>query len=157
MRIVGRVLAAFTVLALTGSAALAQDSKPAKSLYDRLGGEAAIKAVVDDFVAVAAADPKVNFTRKGTPMEWQATDENVAKLKGHLVEFLSMAFGATGTKYEGRDMKSTHKGMGITQAEFDALAADLKTVLEKHKVPQAELDEAMKIAAATAPDIVEAK
>jgi hemoglobin len=154
MRIVGRVLTAFTVLAL-GTGAWAQETKPAKSLYERLGGEAAIQAVVDDFVALSAANPKVNFTRKGTSMEWQATDENVAKLKEHLVDFLSVAFGATDAKYEGRDMKSAHKGMGITQAEFDALAADLKAALEKHKVPQAEMDEVMKIAASTAPDIVE--
>src|SRR6187200_384729 len=43
-----------------------------KSLYDRLGGEPAIRAVVDDFVPRAANDAKVNFTRKGVPgAEWQ--------------------------------------------------------------------------------------
>src|SRR5687768_1154592 len=52
-----------------------------KTLYERLGGEPAVTAVVEDFVGRAAADPKVNFTRKGTPYEWQATDANVAKLK----------------------------------------------------------------------------
>ena len=52
-------------------------------------------------------------------------------------------------------MKEAHKGMAITQAEFDALAADLQAVLEAHKVPKAEINEIMKIAASTAPDIVE--
>jgi hemoglobin len=54
-------------------------------------------------------------------------------------------------------MKEAHKGMAITQAEFDALAADLKAVLEANKVPGAEVNEIMKIAASTAPDIVEKK
>ena len=47
-----------------------------KSLYDRLGGEPAIKAVVDEFVARGASDPKVNFTREGHPNHWNATPEN---------------------------------------------------------------------------------
>lgn len=34
-----------------------------RSLYDRIGGEAALKAVIDDFVALTAAHPKVNFTK----------------------------------------------------------------------------------------------
>ncbi len=60
-------------------------------------------------------------------------------------------------KYEGKDMKTVHKGMGITEAEFDALAGHLQAALQKHNVPQAEMDEVMKIAASTAPDIVEKK
>src|SRR5262245_22064634 len=47
------------------------DKPKDKSLYERLGGEDAIKAVVDDVVARAAEDPKVNFTRKGTPKEFK--------------------------------------------------------------------------------------
>ena len=54
-------------------------------------------------------------------------------------------------------MKAAHKGMAITDAEFDALAGDLITVLKKYKVPQAEMDELVKIVASTRPDIVEKK
>ncbi len=124
-----------------------------KSLYDRIGGQAALTKVVDDFVARAAANPKVNFTRNGT---WNASDAAVKTLKMHLVNFLGSAFGGP-QKYTGRSMKEAHKGMAITQAEFDALAADLKAVLEANKVPSAEVNEIMKIAASTAPDIVEKK
>lgn len=122
-----------------------------KSLYDRIGGQAALTKVVDDFVAKAAANPKVNFTRNGM---WVASDAAVKTLKMHLVNFLGSAFGGP-QKYTGRTMRESHKGMAITQAEFDALAADLKAVLEANKVPKAEVDEIMKIAASTAPDIVE--
>jgi hemoglobin len=155
LRAVTRWVMPAMVCAVTSSVVFAQETKPSKSLYDRLGGKAAITAVVDEFVAVAAADPAVNFTRKGTAHEWQATPENVGKLKERLVQFLSMAFGATDVKYEGKDMKSAHAGMGITTAEFSAIAGDLKKVLEKLKVPQAEMDEVMAIAASTAKDIVE--
>ena len=157
-----RITKTFTLLTLSAlsmggavPAAVAEPQNGAKpatpSLYDRVGGEKAIRAVVDDFVAAAAADPKVDFTRGG---KWQASDAWVATLKGHLVAMLGSAFGGP-QKYTGRSMKVAHQGMGITAAQFDALAGHLKATLEKHKVPKAEIDEIMAIAASTAPDIVE--
>ena len=129
-------------------------AKPAaRSLYDRIGGEKAIRAVVNDFVPAAAADPKVDFTRGG---KWQASEALVAALKDHLVAMLGSAFGGP-QKYTGRSMKVTHQGMGITTAQFEAIAGHLKATLEKHKVPKAEISEIMAIAAATAPDIIEKK
>jgi len=125
-----------------------------KSLYERLGGEPAITAVVDDFVGRAAADPKVNFARKGTSMEWQATPQNVAHVKMRLVQFISKAAGGP-QKYEGRDMKSVHNEMKITTAEFNAIAADLKASLDKFKVPAKEQSELMAAVEGTRKDIVE--
>jgi truncated hemoglobin YjbI len=131
---------------------------PAKqrTLYERLGGEAAIKAVIDDFVARSADNPKVNFFRKGTAKEWKPTPAQVDNLKKLLVEQVASAAGGP-QKYTGRSMKEVHAGMGITQAEFDALAADLKASLDKFRVPAKEQDELLKIIASTAPDIVEKK
>lgn len=133
-------------------------SKPmsTRSLYDRLGGEPAVTAVVDDFVNRAAADPKVNFTRKGTDKEWAATPENVAKLKMHLTQFVAMAAGGP-QKYTGKAMKPLHAGMKITEAEFNAIAADLVASLDKFKVPQKEKDELMAVVGSTKGDIVEMK
>lgn len=125
-----------------------------KSLYERLGGEPAITAVVEDFVGRAAADPKGNFTRKGTSMEWQATPENVAHIKKLLVQFIAKTAGGP-QKYEGRDMKSAHKGMKITNAEFNAIAADLKASLDKFKVPAKEQSELLAAVEGTRKDIVE--
>jgi hemoglobin len=124
-----------------------------KSLYDRLGGEPAIRGVVDDFVALTGANPKVNFSRGGA---YQMSDAKLAQLKTSLTAFLAQAFGGP-AKYAGKDMKTAHAGMKITKAEFDAMAGDLKTVLERHKVPKREIDEVLAIAASTAPQIVEAK
>ena len=148
-----RYLLGVTIALLATATAFAEQATTKKSLYDRIGGQAALTKVVDDFVARAAANPKVNFTRNGT---WNASDAAVKTLKMHLVSFLGSAFGGP-QKYTGRSMKEAHKGMAITPAEFDALAADLKAVLEANKVPSAEVNEIMKIAASTAPDIVEKK
>ena len=139
-----------TLLTATG---FAEQATTKKSLYERIGGEAALTKVVDDFVAKAAANPKVNFSRNG---QFALSDAAVKTLKMHLVNFLGSAFGGP-QKYTGRSMRESHKGMAITQAEFDALAADLRAVLEANKVPKAEIGEIMKIAASTAPDIVEKK
>jgi truncated hemoglobin YjbI len=127
-----------------------------RTLYDRLGGENAIRAVVDDFVTRALNDPKVNFTRKGTPAEWKATPENVDHVKKTAVELVGMVTGGP-QRYTGKSMKEAHKGMEITQAEFDAFMADVKASLDKFNVPAKEQDELTKIVASTAPDIVEKK
>ena len=125
-----------------------------KSLYERLGGEAAITAVVADFVGRAAADPAVNFTRQGTAKPWDPTPENVALLQKRLVQFISMAAGGP-QQYEGKDMKTAHAGMGITSDEFDAIAADLKASLVTFNVPQQEQDELLAAVASTKGQIVE--
>jgi len=152
-----RSFASLSIITLLALGACQSDSamKAAdKPLYDRLGGQPAITAVVDDFVGRAAGDTKVNFTRKGTGYEWQATPKNVAHLKGKLVEFIAMASGGPVT-YTGRDMKSAHAGMKISGAEFDAPAADLKASLDKFNVPAKEQGELLAAAAGTKKDIVE--
>lgn len=125
-----------------------------KSLYERLGGESAIAAVVDDFVARAASNEKVNFARKGTGKEWNATPENVAHVKQGLIDMIGQAAGGP-QKYTGKDMKTAHKGMMISGAEFDAIAGDLKASLDKFKVPAREQNELLAVVAGTRKDIVE--
>lgn len=129
---------------------------PQASLYDRLGGDTAISAVVDDFVNRAAADPAVNFTRQGVAgaPQWDPTPENVAILKKHLTQFIEVACGGPQT-YEGRPNKEVHKDMKITDAEFNAIAADLTASLNKFNVPAKEQSELMAIVASTHDDIVQ--
>lgn len=142
-------------MSTSGSVVESESPSPAeKSLYDRLGGVDAITAVVDDFVGRAAANPKVNFTRAGTEEEWEATPENVAKLKKNLVDFVGMATGGP-QKYTGKSMKEAHAGMKITSAEFAAIAADLTATLNKFNVPAKEQSELMQAVGGTRGDIVE--
>lgn len=116
-----------------------------KSLYDRLGGKPAIVAVVDQFVANVAADSRING-------RFATTD--IPKLKGHLVDQVCMATGGPCT-YKGRDMKTTHAGMKITDADFTALVEDLVAALDKFKVPAREKNELLGILGPMKKDIVE--
>ncbi|MGQ0627717.1 MAG: group I truncated hemoglobin [Phycisphaerales bacterium] len=129
-----------------------------KTLWDRLGGEANVRKVVDDFVGRAAGDPKVNFFRKnvaGYP-EWKPSGEQVNNLKQRLVELISANTGGP-FKYGGKDMKSSHAGMKVTEAEFNALAGHLDAALKAGGALDADRAAVMGVAAGTAKDIVEVK
>ena len=101
------------------------------SLYDRLGGKAAITAVIDDFVARCAADARING-------KFARTD--IARLKANLVDQVCEATGGP-CQYAGRDMHTTHLGMSVTGGEFDALVEDLVATLDGFSVPEAEKNE----------------
>lgn len=126
-----------------------------RTLYDRLGGEAGIRSVVDDLVARAAADDTLNFTRKGTPAEWEATPENIELLKTRLVQFVSQATGGP-QGYEGQDMATAHAGMQITDQEFNRLGGHLEAALDAHGVAEQEKQELMMIVETTRGSIVTA-
>ncbi|MBN9122549.1 MAG: group 1 truncated hemoglobin [Planctomycetes bacterium] len=131
-----------------------KDKKPAATtLWDRLGGEKAVRAVVHDLVLAAAEDPKVNFTRNG---KYKLDAKGVEHLEQMLVEFVSSATGGP-LKYTGKSMKEAHKGMMITDEEFNALAGHLVATLKKYKVPQTDIDELVKAVDGTRKDIVEKK
>lgn len=116
------------------------------SLYDRLGGIDAIRAVVKDFVEEQVAkDPRINARFANT---------DIPKLEEHLTNQICEATGGP-CKYTGRSMKESHAGMGVTEAEFNALVEDLKKSLAKFEVPQAEQDELIGALAKMHDDIVE--
>jgi hemoglobin len=115
-----------------------------KSLYDRLGGQDAIKAVVDEFVANVAADDRIKSFFANTDIE---------KLKTLLVEQICQASGGPCT-YSGRDMKTSHQGMGVKEEHFNALVEDLVKALDKFNVAQAEKDELLGLLAPMKGDIV---
>jgi len=151
--VVSCVMGLGAVLSMAATGCQSNEPKP---LYERLGGNMMISAIVEDFVGRAAADPRVNFTRKETNAQWQPTPENLDKLKAHLTEFLDAAAGGS-EEYHGRDMHSVHAGMQITNAQFDAIEADLAKSLAKYDEPAKETSEVMAIVEATRKDIVEEK
>ncbi len=128
-------------------------------LWDRLGGEARVRRVVNDFVNMAVKDAKVDFTRGG---KYKLDDAALAELKDNLVGFISAHTGGPSRSnpalaYVGKDMKEAHKDMHITNEQFDAIAADLKKALEQNGVQPTETDELLKIVGTTRKDIVETK
>jgi hemoglobin len=121
------------------------------TLWDKLGGEKNVRKVVDDLFASAGADPKVNFFRD---KDFRPTAEEVATLKKKVIEFFSAATGGP-LKYNGKDMKSAHKGMKITDAEFDAFAGHLQKALEKNGAAPEDVKTVMDAVGGTRKDIVE--
>ena len=115
------------------------------TLYKRLGGMEAISAVIDDFVGRCAADARINgkFARSDVP-----------RLKRMLVDQVCTATGGPCT-YHGRDMATTHRGMGVTAGEFDALVEDLVATLDQFGVGAAEQSELLDALAPMRGDIVE--
>ena len=134
------------------------------ALFDRLGGESGIAAIVDDFTPRVMQDPRVNWDRqglhrgglsihRGKSVAWNPSPENVAGLKKHLVQFLVLASGGP-AHYEGKGMKSVHAGMHISNPEFDAALGDLKASLDKLKIANKEQKELLSIIESTRPEIV---
>src|SRR5205823_2084121 len=106
------------------------------ALFDRLGGQAGITNIVEDFTPRLLQDPRVNWPRTGVrrrgltfkggqSVTWSASPQNVAQLKKHLVQFLALATGGP-AHYEGKEMSSVHANMRITNPEFDAAIGDIK-------------------------------
>jgi len=134
------------------------------SLYDRLGREAGISNIVADFVPRALQDPRVNWDRKGVkqggfsfhagkPVTWDANPQNVKMLQTHLVQFLVLATGGP-AHYEGKEIKTTHADMHISNPEFDAVMGDLKASLDRLRLPNTEQKELLSIIESTRPLIV---
>ena len=135
------------------------------ALFDRLGGEKGITAIVDDFTPRVLQDPRVNWQRKGVKsggffrrkssesVAWNATGENMTNLKKHLVQFIVLATGGP-PHYDGKEMKSAHAGMKIGNPEFDAALGDLKASLDTLQIPNKEQKELLSIIESTRPQIV---
>lgn len=115
------------------------------SLYERLGGVGALRAVVDEFVSRVAADSRINAKFART---------NIPRLKLHLVEQLCAATGGP-CEYTGREMRHTHRNMKVTEGEFDALVEDLVSTLDKFNVASREKDELLAILSPLKSQIVE--
>lgn len=126
--------------------AMAQGNE--KSLYERLGGYNAIAAVTDDFVGRLVTDPQLARFFTGHSID------SKKRIRQHVVNQLCAATGGP-CIYTGRDMKTTHAGLGITEAEWNAAGKHLVATLDKFKVPQKEKDELLAIVATLKKDIVE--
>ena len=139
--LIGGVMAA-ALLAAGCAGGMMGEKKP--SLYDRLGGKPAIQAVVNDFVGNVAADTRINQRFAGA---------NIGKLKTSLVDQICAVSGGP-CRYTGQNMKATHAGMKITDAEFDALVEDLAKSMDKLKVPEQEKGELLAALGGMRKDVV---
>jgi hemoglobin len=95
------------------------------SVYESIGGEPALVAVVDDFYERVLGDPQLAPFFAGAHMP---------KLKGRQVEFFAAALGGPDV-YQGGGMRQVHAGRGIGQADFDKVASHLAGALAAAGVP----------------------
>jgi hemoglobin len=134
-----------SLLLLAGtSVARAQE----KSLYERIGGYNALAAVVDDFVGRLVADKQFERFFAG-----HSTDSK-KRIRQHILDQFCAATGGP-CIYTGREMKTSHAGLGITDADWNAAAKHLVASLDKFKVPEKEKDEVLTFVSSLKKDIVE--
>jgi hemoglobin len=127
--------------------ACASMREPEPSLYKRLGGREGIKLVVDDFVAIVAADPRTSARFK------DLKPADVERVKTNAADQVCEASGGP-CSYLGKDMKTAHKGLNLTEAEWNATVEDLVQALDKNKVPAREKSELLGLLAPMKKDIV---
>ncbi|WP_304442315.1 group 1 truncated hemoglobin [Saccharomonospora sp. CUA-673] len=91
------------------------------SIYEQIGGQDALIAVVDDFYDRVLNDTQLAPFFLGT---------NMPRLKGMQIEFFAQALGGP-EEYSGRSMKDVHRGRGITGEHFDLVAKYLTEALQR--------------------------
>lgn len=118
-----------------------------ESLYDRIGGEAAVNAAVELFYRKVLTDYRINRFFDKTDMDTQ-----IAKQKA----FFTMAFGGP-NNYTGQDMRNAHAKLvdkGLDDSHFDAVMEHLGATLTELNVPQDLIAEAAAIAESTRDDVL---
>lgn len=138
----------FLTLTMIGVVSLAPvAAQQPDTLYKRLGGYDAIAAVVDNFVPRLVKDPMLG-------KYFVHSQDTLMHIRQLAVDMICAATGGP-CVYIGRDMKTAHKGLGISAAEWDATVKHLVATLDQFKVPAKEKDELLKVVGTLRADIVE--
>jgi len=152
--IAGLTLTAASVAVLAGAEiayAQAAQAEPEKSLYERLGGVFAIAAVVDHFSDALVKNRVVGRKSKNPQLrEWHT--RNLERLPG--LKFMRtlwvcnvsggpFQFTATKPGKTPLGLEEAHRGLRISPAEFDEVAAELGRTLDHFKVPKPEKAEVL--------------
>jgi hemoglobin len=120
-----------------------------KTLYERLGGYDAISAVANDLLPRLQADAQLGRF-------WQHRGEDgVRREKQLLIDYLCACAGGP-MYYTGRDMKTSHKGMRISDSDWSIFLGHLNATLDAFHVPQTERTEVTTYIHSLKPEIVEA-
>ncbi len=119
-----------------------------KTLYERLGGYDALSAVADDLLPRLIADTQLGrfWAHRG--------EDGVLREKQLLVDFLGSSAGGP-VYYTGRDMKTTHRGMRISESDWQAFLGHVNATLDAFTVPGQERDEVLSFFDSLKADIVE--
>jgi hemoglobin len=117
------------------------------TLYARLGGYDAIAAVASDLLARLQADRQLGRF-------WQNRGEDgVRRERQLLIDYLCASAGGP-LLYVGRDMKTSHRGMGIGESDWRLFIGLVEATLDKFKVPPKERAEVLAFVDSTKRDII---
>jgi hemoglobin len=119
-----------------------------RSLYERLGGYDAIAAAVDDLLGRLVGDPQLGVYWRGHCMDSMKRDRQL------IVDFLCAATGGP-VVYRGRDMKTSHEGLQISENDWKIFMGHTVATLDRFKVPEREKAEFLAAATSLKADIVE--
>src|SRR6266446_1907832 len=119
-----------------------------KTLYARLGGYDAIAAVADNLLPRLMSDERLGrfWAHRG--------EDGVRREKQLLIDFLCHCAGGP-LLYTGRDMKTSHKGMRISEDDWAAFLGHVNATLDEFRVPAAEREQVIAFVQSTKADIVE--
>ena len=145
---VSRSLCILFLVMLWSLPPIAAQEKSDTSLYARLGRYDAIAAVVDEFIGRLIADPQLSrfFTSVST--------DSKKRIRQLVVDQLCAATGGP-CVYIGRDMKSSHKGLGITEGDWQVAVNHLVASLDKFQVKPQEKADVLAALSGLKGDIVE--
>lgn len=146
--LVNGLMALILAAGLIGAMPTASAQTNGDSLYKRLGGYDAIAAVTDDFIVRLATDKKLARFFVGL------SENSKVRVNQLVKDQLCAATGGPCT-YIGRDMKTSHKGMGITEEDWNIAVKHLVATLNKFKVGQKEQQDLAAALTTLKPDIVE--
>lgn len=121
---------------------------PQPSLYLRLGGYDALAAFVDDFLPRVVSDPQIGVYWKGKCIDSRRRDRQL------LIDFLCAATGGPAI-YVGRDMKTSHEGLGISDRDWEVLMLHARKTFEDLGVAEKAKEEALSAVDALKGEIVE--
>ena len=117
------------------------------TLYARLGGYDAIAAVADDLLPRLMTDPQLGrfWANRGA--------DGIRREKQLLVDFLCASAGGP-LLYVGRDMKTSHRGMRVSESDWRRFIGHVQATLDSFKVPAAERAEVLAFVESTKQDIM---
>lgn len=114
------------------------------TLFDRIGGDAAVDAAVDIFYRKVLVDPRISHFFDTVDMDRQRVKQKA---------FLTYAFGGP-ANYSGKDMRAGHAHLKLTEEHFDAVMENLGNTLKELQVPAELIAEAAKVAASVKNDVL---
>lgn len=114
------------------------------TLFERLGGEAAVNAAVDIFYGKVLADDRISHFFENLDMVAQANKQKA---------FLTMAFGGS-HNYSGRDMRAGHAHLALNEIHFTAVVENLAATLKELGVADSDIAEVAGIANSVKDDVL---